>query len=152
MSQGHRTLADRMLTRLQLATRWVTGEELAAGLTTSRVAAEDALGDLVAEGMAEYSADAGYRLNASQLCREAVRALQLEIRTSEQKNKFRRHVRCQAFENKCRVGVAEHRPREGQFMYELELDLPDDGGDINLRAAQLLAIANKSIQGEKSYG
>lgn len=151
MSQGHRTLKDRMETRLTLATRWVSGAELAAGLSSSQPAIEDALADLVAEQIAEYREGRGYRLNASALCREAIRKLQLEIRVSEQKNKFRRHLQGQVFGEKYRVGVAEHRPGFGVVMYEAELDLPDDGGDINKQAANLLAIADLSMQ-ERAYG
>ena len=84
VSQGHRTLLDRMVLRLQLATRWVSGAELAQGLSHSPVAIEDALADLVADGHAQYQASLGFRLNASQLCRDSVRTLQRDIRVSEQ--------------------------------------------------------------------
>jgi hypothetical protein len=116
-----RVLKDQMAKRLMLATRWVTGDELAEGLSTSPVAIADAMADLVVEGHAEHMPGMGYRFNVSALCREAARAL---IR-----GKQARHVVGKPFENVYRLGVAEHRPGLGVVTYDMELPLPAELND-----------------------
>lgn len=154
MTSGHRTLKDRMLRRLMLAVRWVSGAELAAGLSTSAPAVEDALADLVLEGLAEFDADRGYRLSCTQLCRDVLRELRLDIAKSEQKNKFRRRFLLQDFGDCMRVGVAEHRPNTGLLVYELELPFPDgeeSKNDINKRVEAMLKVADTCTQQERQY-
>lgn len=154
MTQGHRTLKERMHSRLMLAVRWVSGAELAAGLSTSRVAIEDALADLVTEGLAEFEAELGYRLSGSQLCRDVVRDLRLAIARSEQKNKFRRLFQIKDFGEVMRVGVAEHRPSSGLLVYELELPFPgaeESKNDINKRVEVMLNVADTCMKEERKY-
>lgn len=154
MTQGHRMLKERMHSRLMLAVRWVSGAELAAGLSTSRVAIEDALADLVTEGLAEFDAALGYRLSGSQLCRDVVRDLRLDIARSEQKNKFRRCFQIKDFGEVMRVGVAEHRPNTGLLVYELELPFPgaeERKNDINKRVEVMLNVADTCMKEERKY-
>lgn len=140
MSQGHRTLKDRMHRRLMLAVRWVSGPELADGLSTSAPAIEDALADLVLEGLAEFDADQGYRLKASQLCRDATRMLL--------RRKVQRAVAGQSFEGCYRIGVAEHREGLGLVTYELEFPASADGPDfLDLHMAQINQILKFTEQG-----
>ena len=49
-----RSLKTRMLERLVMSPGWLTPATLAAGLSTSRPAIEDALADLVIEKKADY--------------------------------------------------------------------------------------------------
>jgi hypothetical protein len=116
-----RVLKDQMARRLMVATRWVTGGELAEGLSTSPVAIDDALGDLVVDGVAQYRVNVGYRLNASELCREATRLLM--------RGRLARQVVGGPFGDVFRLGVAEHRQGTGVVTYELELPLPADLND-----------------------
>jgi hypothetical protein len=116
-----RPLRDRMLNRLLGAQGWTKGDALCAGLSTSPVAIEDALADLVVDGQVEYRAQLGYRLAGTALCREAARKLKTD--------KCQRAVKAVPFEGGYRIGVAELRDRVGLVLYELEVPaVVDQGG------------------------
>ena len=144
MSQGHRSLKERMLNRLLGATGWTLGPVLAEGLSTSQPAIEDALADLVLEGCADFKAASGYRLKGTELCRQAMRTLKHQRK--------RRAIAGQAFDDVYRVGVAELRADLGLVMYELEFPNPPAGPDfLGQQLAQMNQIINFAI-GEKTHG
>ena len=118
MSQGHRPLKTRMLDRLVAANGWVVPQVLVEGLSTSPVAIEDALADLVVEQLAEFMPAAGYRFKATYLCRQAARQL---VQSDD-----RRVVLARPDGNTFRVGVAQ-RMASGLMVYELEMPLPPAG-------------------------
>lgn len=137
MSAGHRTLKDRMLNRLLGATGWTLGEALAEGLSTSQPAIEAALADLVLEDLAEFRPASGYRLKATELCREAMRRLK--------RSKKQRVIFGRPFEAVYRVGVAEHRDGVGLVVFELEIPNPPDGADfLSLHMQQINQIINNA--------
>lgn len=130
-----RPLKDRMLNRLLGAAGWTQGDDLAAGLSTSRMAIDDALADLVTEDAAEFRVGVGYRYKASQLCRDAMRTLKRE--------RVRRSVVGQVFEGMYRLGIAEHIDGVGLVNYEMEMPLPPDGDDfLDKYSAQMNAFIN----------
>lgn len=113
-----RSLKTRMLERLVATQGWQTAEALAAGLSTSRLAIEDALADLVMEQKAEFMPAAGYRLKATDLCRQAARML--KTRNVE------RAVTGGQAGNVYRLAVAQIA--EGDLvLFELEIPMPPEG-------------------------
>lgn len=69
------TLRSRVVQMLTLQGGWVQRDALDA-LTTSRVALDDVLADLVTEGEAEFRRHIGYRLTGSLLVRRACQRLE----------------------------------------------------------------------------
>lgn len=118
MNQGHRTLKDRMVERLATSTGWLTSADLSAGLSTNRLAIEDAIADLVVEQTTDYKPASGYRLKGTVLCRQALRTLTAQG--------GQRAVVGAPFKAVYRVGVAEVRDG-GVVLYELELPMPPAG-------------------------
>lgn len=138
---SRRVLKDQMLERLMTASGWLTPVAMAAGLSTSRMAIEDALADLVVEQSADYKPAAGYRLKGTVLCRQALRLLKTHGGT--------RAVRGHPAEGVYRLGVAEARADLGLVMYELALPLPPDGPDhLRLHLLQVDAILKFTKEGE----
>lgn len=130
-----------MLERLMGATGWLTGEALAAGLSASPLATEDALADLVTDGEAEYKFGAGYRLSGTVLCRQALRTLLA--------GGGKRAIAGQEFKGIYRVGVAERRGDCGLVMYELGLPMPPPGPEQLARhREQINAILKFTTKGE----
>lgn len=111
--QVARSLKARLLNRLLDADGWTQRDALTDGLSTCRVAIEDALADLVVEDAAEFKPGVGYRLKGTVLCREAMRTLKRE--------RVQRAVKATSFGDMVRIGVAEQRADCGLVMYELEL-------------------------------
>lgn len=137
---SRRVLKDQMLERLMTASGWLTPVAMAAGLSTSRMAIEDALADLVVEQSADYKPAAGYRLKGTVLCRQALRLLKTDG--------GQRAVKGHPFGAVYRVGVAEVRGG-GLVMYELELPLPPEGPDhLRLHMLQVDAILKFTKEGE----
>ncbi|UUZ68056.1 hypothetical protein LP416_27715 [Polaromonas sp. P2-4] len=132
MSQGHRTLKERMLERLMVATGWQTGAALAAGLSTSQVAIDDALADLVMEQTVEFKPVVGYRLSGTVLCRQALRLLK--------RRNAQRSVEGQVFGDVFRLGVAEIREVVGLVMFELEVPMPPEGPEHLLQHQQQINL------------
>ncbi len=121
MTQGHKTLATRLVDALIDAGTWVSREELQAAQQCSAVALDDALADLVMTQAVQWRADAGYRLAGTPLCRRAARLLRHEQR--------RCAVVGQPLDDGYHLGVAEQRAEIGLVMYELALPLPQPGQD-----------------------
>jgi hypothetical protein len=121
MSQGHRTLAARILDVLIDSGTWMSRVELHAGLECSEVALDDALSDLVIEGQVDFRANVGYRLAGTAVCRRAAQLMRREGK--------RAAVIGEPGKDDYRVGVAEHRAAIGLVMYELAMPLPAPGDD-----------------------
>lgn len=114
-------LRRRLLGRLVQRGTWVEREELVAGLSSSVPALEDALADLVLEGLAEFRQAVGYRLAGTELAREAARLLV--------RNRVQRGVAGRQVGHEYRVGVAERRGSTGLVMFELAMPMPEPGPD-----------------------
>lgn len=121
MSQGHKTLAMRLLDALMDAGTWMSRVELHAGQECSEVALDDALADLVMQGQADWRQNVGYRLAGTGACRRAAQLLRREGK--------RAAVIGFAAKDGYHVGVAEQRAEIGLVMYELALPLPEPGQD-----------------------
>lgn len=140
MTQGRRSLKDQMLMRLIVATGWTQGDALAMGLSDSRMHIENALADLVLETLAEHKQHVGYRLNASVLCREALRQLRRSL-----KARNTRRVLCgQAFGDVFRLGVAEYREGFGLVTYDMEMPVPVDLNDYG-RFLQITSLGEMNV-------
>lgn len=141
MNQGHRTLKDRMVERLATSTGWLTSADLSAGLSTNRLAIEDAIADLVVEQTADYKPASGYRLKGTVLCRQALRTLKAQG--------GQRAVVGAPFKAVYRVGVAEVLDGGvgGVVLYELELPMPPAGPEHLqqhlLQAEQILKFTHR---------
>nr|WP_315242148.1 hypothetical protein [uncultured Albidiferax sp.] len=114
-----RPLAAVLVERLVAAGTWVNRPTLVRGLSTSTVALEDALADLVVGGKAEWRDGSGYRLVGGQLARQAAQKRQAVDGYL--------HVLGKDGPSVYRVGVAERFEGLGVVMYELELPLPAPG-------------------------
>jgi len=139
-----RPLKAAMLERLARSGSWVAGPELAAGLSSSQMAIEDALADLVVEQLAEYKAAVGYRLKGTALCRQALRLLKTEGGA--------RAVCARPLGAEYRVGVAEALADLGLVMYELALPLPPEGPDHLQQHMRQAEAIMKFTTGEISNG
>ena len=108
-------------------------DELQASRECSDVALEDALADLVVDGVADFRANVGYRLAGTGACR---RAAQLMRRDGK-----RAAVVGLPSKDGYRVGVAEIRAELGLVMYELALPLPQPEEDaLQVRLDQVDAV------------
>ena len=112
-------LKDVMLGRLMDSATWMTREQLADGASTSPLAIDDALADLVLEGKAEYRQAVGFRLKGTDLARQALKKLRYEG--------LSRAVLGRQVKDEYRVGVAEKRDILNLVMYELALPMPPSG-------------------------
>jgi hypothetical protein len=138
-------LKTRMLERLIDGGTWVSREALAEGLSTSPLAQEDALADLVIEGLAEFRQGSGYRLAGSAVQRRAVLMLR--------KQGTRRSVFAHESKGQYRVGVAELQ-KLGQtealslVMYEMVLPMPEPGPDaLGQHLRQVQGVVDFSMRG-----
>lgn len=136
-------LKTQMIERLACAGTWVAGADLAQGFGRSELAIEDALADLVLDGLADYKVAVGYRLRATALCRQAVRLLKT--------NGGKRAVRAHVVGDEFRVGVAEQRAL-GLVMYELALPLPPQGPEHLVQHVRQADAILKFTTGEISNG
>lgn len=120
MTQGHVPLRGRMLDLLVDAGTWVSRDELNT-LSTCEPAVDDAIADLMVEGLAIYRENVGYRLAATEASR---RAAQLQRRTG-------RRVAAVGLQgpNNYVVGVAKTVPDLGLVLYELQVPNPEPGAD-----------------------
>lgn len=118
-----RPLRSVMLERLIAVGQWVDSATLSRGASTSQVAIEDVMADLVIEGLAEYRQEMGYRLAGTPVARRAAKRLLW--------SKSDRAVQGEQVGSEYRVGVAERRLSTGGelglVMYELALPLPVPG-------------------------
>jgi hypothetical protein len=110
-----RPLKAVMFDRLQASGTWMSREDLAQGASSSPVAIDDALADLVLEKKAEYRQAVGYRLAGTVLAREAMRQLR--------EGGLQRAVCARPVKDEYRVGVAERHADLGLVMYELAMPL-----------------------------
>lgn len=128
---GPRLLVDQVRDALIAAGTWVTRRDL-AGLTTSTVALDDVLADLVIDGRAEFRQAVGYRIAGTELTRKALQQL---VRRPH----LNRFVIARQVERRFSLGIAERRAEIGLVSYEMELpEAEDDAGAI----AQAQAMAN----------
>ena len=139
MNRDRRPLKDQMLERLMLATSWQTRQALAEGLSSSPLAIDDALADLVMEQAADFKAAVGYRLQGTALCRQALRLLKT--------HGGQRAVKGHPFEGVYRLGVAE--VRDGAVvLFELEMPMPPEGPDcLQQHLQQVDAILKFTTRG-----
>lgn len=137
-----RPLRQVFLERLMDAGTWCSREELAAGTSSSQVAIEDNLADLVIEGLAEYREHVGYRLAGSVLQRRAVKLMR--------QDKTQRQGYGEASGDEYRLAVVEQVMGNDRtagldlVMYELAVPLPEDPAErlqVQQRLAQ--AVADK---------
>lgn len=130
-----RPLRSIFLERLMDAGTWCSRDELAAGASSSPVAVEDALADLVIEGKAEYRSDMGYRLAGSVIQRRAVKLMRSD--------KTARGIYGEQLGQEFRIGVAEQVQRNGLdlVMYELSFPMPEQGTPESLARQQQLVQA-----------
>jgi hypothetical protein len=118
-------LKTQMLERLIDAGSWLMRHELVVGLSSSSpLAIEDALADLVIEGKAEFRQAGGYRLAGGALARRAAYLLRTERKG--------RAVFGQQDGANYRVGVAEMRQLGARLektlvMYEVAMPMPPSG-------------------------
>lgn len=131
-----RPLRQVFLERLMDAGTWCSRDELTVGTSNSPPAIEDALADLVVDGIAEYREHSGYRLLGSALQRRAVRQMRQQ--------RLNRFINGEPVGNEFHVAVVEQAPRAGidLVMYELAVPLPDEPADrlaVQRRIAQQLA-------------
>lgn len=137
-----RPLRQIFLERLIDAGTWVTPGELKDGASSSVPAVEDALADLVVDGVAEYRRDAGYRLTGGVMARRAAQLLRREQLT--------RAVCAHPMGGEYRVGVAERKDRESLdlVMYELAMPMPEPGPESLARhMEQVQAVMDLSTMG-----
>lgn len=129
-----RPLRQIFLARLIDAGNWVSRDELTADTSSSTLAVEDALADLVVDGQAEYRQHVGYRLAGGVQARRAAWLLRNGNHT--------RAVFAEPVAGEYRVGVAERPDRESLnlVMYELAMPMPEPGPD-SLAQQQRMAQA-----------
>lgn len=108
-----------MLDRLMASGTWMSRHALAQGASTSMLAIDDALADLVLEKKAEYRQSVGYRLAGSELTRAAAKTLR-------EKGLIRAVCGRQVKGEYC-VGVAEQHQAIGLVMYEMTMPMPAPG-------------------------
>lgn len=136
------TLKTQMLERLMDCGTWLSRADLVQGLSTSPVAIEDALADLVLERRAEFRQAVGYRLAGTVLTRAAARVMRV--------NRARRGAFGKQVQQEYRVGVAEQRAGLGVVMYELAMPMPASGPQfLDQHMAQVNAViefTNRAIE------
>lgn len=118
MSQGYVSTRTRALNMLIDAGTWVSRDELDA-LSACTPAVDDALADLVVEGLAEHRENAGYRLAATPAARRAALLLR--------KTGNRTVAVGQPGKDFYSVGVADTLPNVGLVLYELQVPNPEPG-------------------------
>jgi hypothetical protein len=154
VSQGHKTLAMRILDTLAEAGTWRGRGELREAHSCSEVALDDALADLVMDSRISYRENVGYRLAGTTLARRALQIASRERRTNQNRRRFM--TRNFFHERAMRIGFAEVREVNGEEQlvgYELEFDKAViDGADVNEQVANLIAIADKFLTGGAAHG
>ena len=130
-------LKTQMLGRLIDSGTWLDRAALVAGLSSSPLAQEDALADLVIEGKAVYRQAVGYRLAGSAVQRRAAFLLR-QSRTA--KAVFARQEK-----DEYRIGVAQMCQLQAGaelslVMYEMSMPIPANGPDY-------LAQHTRQVQG-----
>jgi hypothetical protein len=123
MSQGTASLRTRALHALIDAGTWVSRVEMDT-LSTCVPAVDDALADLVVEGLAEHRPNVGYRLAASAAVR---RAALIQRRTGK-----RLATAGMAGRDFYSLGVAQERPDVGLVLFELQVPNPKPGAPAPL--------------------
>jgi hypothetical protein len=118
-------LKTQMLERLIDAGSWMRRADLVAGLSSSPLAQEDALADLVIEGKAAYSSQ-GYQLAGGVMAKRAAWLLR--------RKNTARAVYGEEVKGEYRVGVAEMRQMGARnelslVIYELAMPMPAPGPD-----------------------
>lgn len=119
MRGSNAPLRTRVLDALIVAGSWVPRSELAQ-LSTSQMAVDDVLADLVVQGVATFRENVGYRLAGTPAAR---RAAQMLRRTGKK-------AAAVGLPGKefYQVGVAEVRPAPvGLVLYELAIPNPEPG-------------------------
>lgn len=111
-----------LLRRLMASGTWMRRAELTQGCSTSPLAIEDALADLVIDRQAVYRDDVGYRLSGTPLARQAAKTL-LE-------KGLARAVCGRQVKDEYLVGVAEQQAELGLVMYELAMPMPASGPEF----------------------
>ena len=142
MPPSVRPLRPQLLERLIDAGTWCSREELTAGTSSSQLALEDCLADLVVDGVAEYRKDAGYRLAGGVMARRAAQLMRRERLT--------RAVCANPMGGEYRVGVAERKDCESldMVMYELALPMPEPGpGGLAEHMRQVQAVMDLTTKG-----
>jgi hypothetical protein len=135
MSQCHKTLRDYLTLALIDGGTWMGRAELQAARECSDVALEDALADLVVDGVVDYRKNVGYRLAGTGACRRAAQLMRREGK--------RAAVVGVPGKEGYRVGVAEDRAEIGMVMYELALPLPGPDEDaLQVHLDQVAAVAD----------
>jgi len=124
-------LRDRVRDVLIEAGTWVPRIDL-NGLTGCAPALDDALADLVIDGVVEHRQAVGYRVKGSDLVRKALRQL---VRNPANN----RAVVARQVKRQFSIGIAERRAGIGIVSYELELPpAADDDAALN----QAIALTN----------
>lgn len=133
-------LKTQMLERLIDTGDWLRRHELMHELTTSPVAAEDALADLVVDGKAEYQANKGYRLAGGVQARRAAWLMR--------RRRVARSVFAEPVGKEYRVGVAELQrlgPQQELSLVMFELAMPL-ATDLDEHLAQVRAVQDFSMR------
>lgn len=138
-------LKTRILDRLIDGGDWMNRAALAAGLSSSPVAQDEALADLVIEGRAEYLKGKGYRLAGGVLQRRAAQLLR--------RKRLCRAVLGHQEADQYVLGVAEMRQvcpgaELSLVMYEMVLPMPAPGPQhLEQHMRQMQAVVDFSKQG-----
>ena len=124
---------------------WMQRDALAANASSSPAAIDDALADLVLDGLAEYRMAIGYRLAGTVMTRKALRLMRAKG--------ARRGVYGQQVKGEYRVGVAEQYDVLGLVMYELALPMPEAGPEgLAQHLRQVDAVMKFSTRGFDASG
>lgn len=121
MSPGHTTTRTKVMNMLIDSGSWVARDKFAA-VTTSLLALEDALADLIVDGQAEFRQNVGYRLAGSVAVR---RAAWLQRRRKVKKAVFAEPGNDGLFH----VGVAEEMEGVGNVLWEITFPMPPPGAE-----------------------
>ncbi len=138
-----RPLRQVLLERLIDVGTWCSRDELTAGASSSPLALEDALADLVIEGKADYRVHSGYRLAGSVLQRRAAKLMR-EQRTCC-------HAYGQAVGKEYRLAVVKQVPANDRgldlVMYELSVPMPEDATEcLQMQMRLVQTISDKLIE------
>lgn len=131
-------LIDRVRDELIASGTWVARARL-GHLSSSVVALDDALADLVIEGRAEFREAVGYRIAGTELTRGALRRL-------HRHPELNRVVLAKQKDLQLRLGVAERRQAIGLVSYEMELPPAADPESALAQAQTFLNYWNDNME------